>query len=314
MDITRTAAADTAQTLKNTAIEAEKKIEQKLTYFWHEIAPWQRDNAYITSGYRPQSNSFAKSWASLLYLHNETVNIYTHLLGAIFALAASVFLFRELQPRYETASKEDVYVFGAFFTGAVACLGMSGTYHTISNHSHEVAVWGNKLDYLGIVFLIWGSFIPVLYYAFADEKGLMKTYWTMITTLAAGTSVACVHPQFRTPALRPVRALMFVLMGLSAVFPVLHGIKLYGVDHLRESIGLDWVVLQGVLYIAGAGLYAARIPEKLAPGHFDIWGSSHQIFHVLVVLAAASHLVGLVKAFDYAHGQRADVDNWAKSF
>lgn len=101
---------------------------------------------------------------------------------------------------------------------------------------------------------------------------------------------------------------MFVLMGLSAVFPVLHGIKLYGIEYLERSIGLDWVVLQGVLYIAGAGLYAARIPEKWAPGRFDIWGSSHQIFHVLVVAAAASHLVGLVKAFDYHHSSRAVVD------
>lgn len=30
-------------------------------------------------------------------------------------------------------------------------------------------------------------------------------------------------------------------------------------------------------------------------------GSSHQIFHVLILLAAAAHLVGLVKAFDYRH-------------
>ena len=97
---------------------------------------------------------------------------------------------------------------------------------------------------------------------------------------------------------------MFVLMGLSSVVPVLHGIKLYGVQHLRQSIGLDWVVMQGVLYIVGAGLYAARIPEKWSPGTFDIWGSSHQIFHVLVVLAAISHLVGLLIAFDYAHSQR----------
>ncbi|KAF3007495.1 hypothetical protein E8E13_005343 [Curvularia kusanoi] len=300
-------ATDVAQELEKSVAEVEKKIEEKLTYLWHEIAPWQQDNQYITSGYRPQSNSFAKSWKSLLYIHNETVNIYTHLVGSAIFLLTSYFLYNELQPRYETASKEDVYVFSCFFAGAVACLGMSGTYHTIQNHSHEVAVWGNKLDYLGIVFLIWGSFIPVLYYAFDEEPELMKTYWTMITTLAAGTSIACVHPQFRTPALRPVRALMFVLMGLSAVFPVLHGIKLYGVEHLRQSIGLDWVVLQGALYIAGAGLYAARIPEKWAPGRFDIWGSSHQIFHVLVVMAAASHLLGLVKAFDYAHSQSAAI-------
>jgi adiponectin receptor len=286
MDSAKEAAAMAAKTGK----EMEKKVEEKLIILWGDLSPWRQDNHYITSGYRAQSNSYTKSWKSLLYLHNETVNIYTHLIGALFIFVSGIALYSTLSPRY--------------FAGAVACLGMSATYHTIQNHSHEVAVWGNKLDYLGIVFLIWGSFVPVLYYAFGDEPELRKTYWAMITTLAAGTSIACVHPTFRTPALRPFRALMFVLMGLSAVFPVLHGVKLYGVEHLRTSIGLDWVVLQGVLYIVGAVIYAARVPEKWAPGKYDIWGSSHQIFHVLVVLAAASHLVGLLTAFDYEHSQR----------
>jgi len=42
-----------------------------------------------------------------------------------------------------------------------------------------------------------------------------------------------------------------------------------------------------------------RIPERFAPGRFDIWGSSHQIFHVLVLAAAVTHLVGLLKAFEF---------------
>jgi adiponectin receptor len=121
---------------------------------------------------------------------------------------------------------------------------------------------------------------------------------------------------------------MFVAMGLSAVFPVLHGMELYGINEMRGRIGLTWLVLQGVLYILGAGLYAvsflsfisnsmmwvrdrdrdaddygqARWPERSSPGSFDIWGSSHQDFHVLVVLAAASHLYGLIRAFDFHHG------------
>lgn len=45
------------------------------------------------------------------------------------------------------------------------------------------------------------------------------------------------------------------------------------------------------------------MPERLRPGRFDIWGSSHQIFHVLVLMAAATHLTGLLKAFDYRHGR-----------
>jgi len=95
---------------------------------------------------------------------------------------------------------------------------------------------------------------------------------------------------------------MFVAMGLSAVVPVLHGVRLYGLSEIQQRIGLSWLLLQGFLYILGAALYAARWPERTAPGLFDIWGSSHQIFHVLVVMAAASHLYGLFVAFDYHHG------------
>ena len=45
-----------------------------------------------------------------------------------------------------------------------------------------------------------------------------------------------------------------------------------------------------------------RVPEKWHPGMYDVIGSSHQIFHVFVVLAAISHMMGLLKAFDYRHG------------
>lgn len=162
------------------AKELEKEVEEKLILLWDEISPWQQDNHYIHSGYRAESRSYLKSWKSLLYIHNETVNIYSHLSGAVFAAISCIFLYHTLEPRYETASREDVLVFSCFFAGAVACLGMSATYHTISNHSHEVAVWGNKLDYLGIVFLIWGSFVPVLYYGFSAEPELRKTYWAMV--------------------------------------------------------------------------------------------------------------------------------------
>ena len=43
----------------------------------------------------------------------------------------------------------------------------------------------------------------------------------------------------------------------------------------------------------------ARVPERLKPGGYDIWGSSHQIFHVLILMAIMSHLVGVLKAFHY---------------
>nr|POF18490.1 adipor-like receptor spbc12c2.09c [Quercus suber] len=279
----------------------ENSAKKTLTVLWNDLPSWMQDNHYIHSGYRPMSNSYYDSAASLGHLHNESVNIYTHLLGAIFAAVTGVTLYGSIKPRFEMATADDVWVFACYFLGATTCLGMSATYHTISNHSEAVAKFGNKLDYIGIVFLIWGSFVPAIYYGLGAERELVKIYWGMITSIAACTLTAIWHPKFKTSEWRPVRATVFVAMGLSAVIPIIHGVQRYGAAQMQKQMGLTWIIGQGVLYIVGAALYAARIPERWSPGTFDIWGSSHQIFHVLVLLAAAVHLVGLLKAFDYEH-------------
>lgn len=56
---------------------------------------------------------------------------------------------------------------------------------------------------------------------------------------------------------------MFVAMGLSAVFPVLDGLATYGWEQMQSQIGLFWLVLQGFLYILGAGLYAVSRARSL---------------------------------------------------
>jgi Haemolysin-III related len=57
----------------------------------------------------------------------DSVNIWSHLLGAVgFGILAAGASFTYLQ-RYPTSSQVDVAVFACFFGGAVACLGMSAT-------------------------------------------------------------------------------------------------------------------------------------------------------------------------------------------
>ncbi|GFF46081.1 ADIPOR-like receptor SPBC12C2.09c [Aspergillus lentulus] len=286
--------------IASAVLEKPPEVVKKLLH-WDDLPHWQRDNHHIHTGYRPASFSFLVSFQSLTYLHNETVNIYSHLLPSLLSIPAAYLLYQELVPRYETATRDDIFAFGCFFAGAAFCLGMSATYHTISNHSPLVARIGNTFDYVGIVGLIVGSFVPSVYYGFYCVPALQRLYWTMICTIGLGCVIVSVLPKFRTPQWRPFRAAMFVGMGLSAVFPVLHGLQMFGFDQMTRQIGLGWLLLQGFLYILGATIYAARVPERLRPGKFDILGSSHQIFHILVVCAAAAHLTGLLKAFDYRH-------------
>ncbi|KIV86585.1 hypothetical protein PV11_02185 [Exophiala sideris] len=283
-------------------------VAEKTTELWHtlvhwnDLPHWQQDNHHIHGSYRQASYSYARSFKSILRWHNESVNIWTHLIPATLSLPCGAVLYKVLKPRYELASAADVLAMGCFFVGAAVCLSMSATFHAVSNHSPSVARMWNQFDYAGISVLIAGSFIPSVYYGFWCNPQRQWTYWTMICSLGIACTTVSVLPRFRTPDWRPYRALMFVGMGISAVFPVLDGLMTFGWSAMEKQIGLSWLVLQGALYILGAGLYAARIPEAWYPGKFDTLGSSHQIFHVLIVLAAMSHLRGLLKAFDYRHG------------
>ncbi len=60
---------------------------------------------------------------------------------------------------------------------------------------------------------------------------------------------------------------MFVAMGLSAAFPVIHGVRLYGFEQLERQMGMSFVVAQGVLYILGAAIYAVCNSRHLPIGN-----------------------------------------------
>lgn len=49
------------------------------------------------------------------------------------------------------------------------------------------------------------------------------------------------------------------------------------------------------------GHFQFRTPERFAPGKFDIWGSSHQIFHVAILCAMYTHVIALTDAFTACH-------------
>ncbi|EFX00527.1 hemolysin-iii channel protein [Grosmannia clavigera kw1407] len=303
---------------------------------WDDLPAWRRDNVFIRHGYRPTSNSYAASIWSITAVHNESVNVWTHLGGAVVAAVLGGCLYLERGPIHETVgrlagdgsvlalallpstqSASSLLVLSCFAAGAVACLGMSATYHALSNHSASVARWGNKLDYSGIVLLIVGSYMPTLYYGLFCHPRWLAVYMYLIILLGLACLAVSWLDHFRTPQWRPYRAMLFVGLGACGVIPIAHSLFfLEGRDIAAEGfvdslatrfhrldarMGLRWVLLQGGLYIFGAFLYAARLPERLRPGRFDIWGSSHQIFHVFVLLAAATHLRGIVQAYTHHH-------------
>ncbi|KAJ1965368.1 hypothetical protein H4R35_007068, partial [Dimargaris xerosporica] len=102
-----------------------------------ELPAWMHDNAYILSGYRPPLLTYRRCFGSLFYLHNETGNIYSHLVGAVLFAYFAMQTASYMDHHWSTVRWHDVTVIAAFLTGAILCLSLSATFHLVACHSHQ---------------------------------------------------------------------------------------------------------------------------------------------------------------------------------
>ncbi|KAF9883100.1 hypothetical protein FE257_004108 [Aspergillus nanangensis] len=276
-----------------------------------ELSEWCQDNNFILRGYRPISGSAHASFCTIAFL-----------LGGWY-------IPEYLASRYSSITGADFFIFTLFLLTAVICLGLSTTYHTLMNHSHDVEQLWLRLDLIGIVVLTLGDFVSGIYMVFWCEPLQREIYWSLVSQylytvpvlllpplmsksyvdrqsgiLGLLTIFIVVNPKFQGQKFRVFRALTFIATGLSGFVPLVHGVKMFGVSQMISQSGMLYYLIEGGFLLLGALIYATRFPESRYPGKFDIYGSSHQLFHILVVLAAVTQLIGILNAFDYNHVNR----------
>ncbi|RLM98906.1 heptahelical transmembrane protein 4-like isoform X1 [Panicum miliaceum] len=183
----------------------------------------------------------------------------------------------------------------AYLGGAMLCLLTSSACHLILCHSERTAYVTLRLDYAGIASLIVTSFYPLAYYSFLCAPALRRLYMGSITALGAAAATVSLVPAFQAPELRPLRAALFSCMGASGVVPIAHKLMLYGGTAPGAVASAAYEALMGALYGLGVAVYAARVPERWAPGRFDLVGHSHQLFHLFVVAGAYAHYLAGVE-------------------
>lgn len=238
---------------------------------------------------------------SLFYWHNESGNVYTHLIGALAIVAVCIAFFASIAPSVASTDWRDLLVFGCFYCGAVTCLGLSTTYHLCCCHSQKVLLTWIKADYIGIVALIIGSFIPALYYGFYCSLVLKIVYICAITLLGGVTVAISLHKRFASPQYRYFRTFLFAGLGISAVVPLIHICVSLGFKASVATFAAWYIIGMGALYLFGAFVYAYRVPERWLPRVFDLVGNSHQIWHCLVLAGAAVHYLGLLEMYQWRH-------------
>lgn len=166
-----------------TSFGAAILLSRKQIPFWY-IQP------YIETGYRPVRYSVDFCFQSFTYLHNETANIFTHLIPALITLVMLFSIFpRYFESQFPEATRQDRLIFEIYLLTSFTCFAVSTLFHTLLCHSqHYFDLW-IRFDYVAIVFQIVGSFISGIYVGFYCEPNLQAMYWSMV-----GHKTSCPPP------------------------------------------------------------------------------------------------------------------------
>ncbi|KAF7318893.1 Hemolysin-III channel protein Izh2 [Mycena chlorophos] len=292
------------------------KASRTITYT--ELPEWAQDNEWIVGGYRRIQNNWMGCIESLFgYLHNETVNIHTHSGGAVLFL---YFLatYQETKLSQYPTTWADTLALGIFLCCAIFCLSASAIFHTSACHSEKARFASERpqnssltraaqvmgkchgLDYSGILILIMGSQCAAIRYEFFCNPVHQAFYSTLLITIGTSAAYVLLNPKYATPAYRGTRATLFIALGLGGIIPVTHCVIRDG-WYFFIATGHYWLLISACCYISGGVLYANRIPESLAPGKFDYFFASHQIFHVAVLAGVGAHYTCVLRGLEYSY-------------
>jgi hemolysin III len=159
-----------------------------------------------------------------------------------------------------------------------ALFAISAAYHR-PTWSPRMRAWMRRLDHSAIFLLIAGTYTPLCLLLGGRRGGIMLAVAWIGAALGVAESVLWV----RTP--KPILAALCVALGWVAL-PILPAV--------RDAVGTGGLVLLGAggaAYTAGAIVYATRRPDPW-PRVFGY----HEVFHALVIVAAACHFAVTLSA------------------
>ena len=159
----------------------------------------------------------------------------------------------------------------AVYAACVAILfGTSALYHRIDWRSTNARRWMRRLDHSAIFLLIAGSYTP---FALLALDGMLAD--VILVVVWAGALGGIVLKLVWIDAPKWLVALIYVALGWVAVAATPELVDELGIT------GAGMVGLGGLLYTAGAVIYARRRPDPV-PAVFGY----HELFHLLVIIAA----------------------------
>ncbi|KAH8800335.1 hemolysin-III related-domain-containing protein [Xylogone sp. PMI_703] len=249
---------------------------------------------FILTGYRflPRKRNCVRS---VFAIHNETTNIWTHIIA--IGIWASVVISHYFLSNTESG----IFLFGItddaisraplffrllvlfFIASSLQALISSVLFHTHSCLAHYATVTRFLcFDYSGISTGVLATVLVVQHAALLSHPDIFKIYLAGTTVIGILCIVIPWTSLYNDPKMQPYRMFLFLLLGSMGLVPFLH---VWMLDGIEKAVMLYEPVVRGnIPNIIGSIAFGARIPERWAPGMFDMAGSSHNIWHIAIAL------------------------------
>jgi channel protein (hemolysin III family) len=229
-------------------------------------------------------------------LAHASTHLHDELLHELHALEADLFHLRAGVWR----APLERWPIVAFLLSACCCLFLSASYHLFNCHSR----WLNDvllvLDYSGISILIAGSAIPPVFYGLYCDRPLANWYLAAILALSAASFAIGMYSGLKPSAFwRITRVLAYSFNACFSAVPCLHMLARWRGGEPMWPLCLPYLLAMLGLYALGTVIYTTQFPERYFPHRFDLYLSSHQLWHLIVFAAALLHFFATVAHYHW---------------
>ncbi|KAK7085094.1 Progestin and adipoQ receptor member 3 [Halocaridina rubra] len=263
-----------------------KKKPDSFLWPYHKTPAYLRTNPYIKNGYRVNLSTL-ECFRSVLWWTNETLNIWSHIIGFVVFLCLLIYDVTVVYNKYH-GTEDDALVVSFVLICFMMCMILSSLYHTLNCTSEKACMKWLAFDIFGISTSFFAIFLSGIYYGFwCPEYDLHRyIYCGLVCIVFAGAVAFLLTPKFLRDDWEWARVTLFTSWAASGIIPTVHWIYLY----FGNTTGIVELFLPRIFTMYGiCGLavtvYVMKIPERLLPGRFDFVGASHQLWHLIIVIA-----------------------------
>lgn len=289
------------------SLALSRAAESRLIHYDDLPVPW-RTNPHIKRGYR-FTESKIECIVSIVKPSNETVNIWSHLIGLVIVLVIA-FYYYPASTTFPLSSKWDIFIAACFFAAACKCLVCSCMWHTMNGIADQCLLDRFAcVDYTGISMLVAASILSTEWTAFYCEPVSRAVYMSATLFLGVLGTILPWQETFNRADMAWARVAFYVTLALTGFAPVIQ---------LNLTRGAAWtfyfyapITKSMLVYFTGAIIYGSKIPEKWWPGLFDYAGGSHNIWHLAVLGGILFHYTAMIEFFQGAFARSHEIGGCA---